>query len=124
MLTGGATNRIPAVNAGGWSVPISHIQASTFARTAADRSTHRDNLKPIWGCYCDNGANSINFEADTRPVARTAVTRASTTPKALSVPEARNQASILLRQGYGGQEHPASVALPLYAGTRASSTLF
>ncbi len=34
------------------------------------------------------------------------------------------QASILLRQGYGGQEHPASVALPLYAGTRASSTTF
>ena len=105
MLTGGATNRIPAVNAGGWSVSISHTQASTFARTAADKNTHRDNLKPIWGCYCDNGANSINFEAATRPikaseaaatfrcpsygpatrppsVARTAVTRASSFAKA------------------------------------------
>ncbi|MBQ4107412.1 MAG: hypothetical protein IJC73_07545, partial [Lentisphaeria bacterium] len=125
MLTGGATNRIPAVNAGGWSVSISHIQASTFAKTAADKSIHRDNLKPIWGCYCDNGANSINFEAATRPpsVARPRSRATNGSPRhfeAATRPIKASEAAATFRcPSYGPATRPPSVART--AVTRASS---
>ena len=84
MPTGCTINRFPAVDAGGGAVGISDTRSSASATAAEDKSTHRDNLKPIWGCYCDNGTAALfrsgraadqarptrrarHFEGDTRP---------------------------------------------------------